>query len=295
MTRSTALVFFGSDEFALPVLKGLLDAGYQIKLVLAAPPISHALAPVYDFSMRNKMTVLSPHSFGEIEINQLAQTVAEFAVLASYGKLLPQAALTQFKAIINVHPSLLPKWRGPSPVEAAILSGESETGVSLMRLIAQMDAGPIYAQDRVKLDGTENQSGLRRKLAEVGRDLLLDKLPEILAGTLQAEPQDETQVTYCRLLKKTDGLLDWSQPAEALERQIRAYADWPKSRSRLLDKDVVVTEAVVDSRQLVPGQVEAKDERILVGCGQHSLRITRLKPAGRAEMSTAEFVRGLKT
>jgi methionyl-tRNA formyltransferase len=295
MTNSTPLVFFGSDDFSLAVLKGLVETGYTVDLVVTTPePAAGSLTtnPVSRWSRQNHLPLIAPPELNQTAISDISKTPAQFAVLASYGKLLPNKVLGLFKAIVNVHPSLLPRWRGPSPIEAAILSDDAQTGVTLIRLDAKMDAGPIYAQTEFKLTGREDQLGLRRRLAEVGRDLLMKKLPDIVSGRLLPSAQSEEQATYCHLISKSDGWLDWQEPAKVLERKVRAFAHWPKARGKLSDREIIVTQARVEPGKGRPGQIINTDGRLAVQSGQDQLVIERLKPPGRKEMGAAEFLRG---
>lgn len=292
MTHSTPLVFFGSDDFSLEILRALVAADYQIGLVVTTNPPKQ-LNVVFDFANEMGLRAITPSRFERPELSTLQETDADYAVLASYGRILPASVLAAFKSIVNVHPSLLPRWRGPSPIEAAILSGEDKTGVSLMKLATKMDAGPVYAQSELALQHTEDQQSLRQTLAGLGAELLIKNLPSIVKAKLAAKPQNETQASYCPLIKKSDGQLNWHKSATQLERQIRAYSQWPRSSTTLFGKEVIVTEAQVETRQLEAGQIATDNDELLVGCAQQSLLLKRLRPAGRAEMSGADFLRGL--
>src|SRR5262249_13615486 len=151
--------------------------------------------------------------------------------------------------IINIHPSLLPEYRGPTPLETAILEGADQTGVSLMKLIKEMDAGPVYAQEKVKLNGQETKQQLADKLLKTGGQLLLEHLPGILDGSLEPLVQDQTNASYTKLLKKEDGIMNLGQPAEILERQVRAYAGWPRSRTKVFGQSVIVAKARLAKNQ----------------------------------------------
>jgi len=300
MARSTPLVFFGSDGFSVVVLEGLIKRGWPISLVITAPERAPAgrtppSSPVTELARRHRLNLSSPNKPTAGYLAKLKAQLPGWAVLASYGQILTPSALDMFTAIVNVHPSLLPRWRGPSPIEAVILAGEKQTGVSLMKLAAKMDAGPVYAQAKTRLSERDDQVSLEQKLAELGRDLLIEKLPDIISGRLSPEPQDDKQATYCQLIKKSDAQLDWSEPAVTLERKIRAYALWPKARAEILGRDVIVTKASVVDGKGQPGQVSTENGGLVVNCGQDALSIKRLKPAGRAEMSAVEFLRGYRS
>lgn len=297
MTRSTPLVFFGSDHFSLPILTALIEANYSIKLVVTKSPSVTSRrqvdrAPVSSYAQKQHLPTLAPDRLDEAVAGQLSASGANFAVLASYGKILPEAVLKSFTAIVNVHPSLLPRWRGPSPVEAAILAGDTQTGVTLMKLEAKMDAGPIYFQEPFDLTGQETQSALRTQLAKLGADLLIKRLPAIIDGSRSAVGQEQAAATYCPLLNKTDGELDWRQPAQQLERQIRAYREWPKAHTTLFRVEVAVLAAEVSPERGSPGQTFVADQQLGVYAGRGGLIIQQLQPAGRKPLSGAEFLRG---
>lgn len=210
-------------------------------------------------------------------------------VLVSYGKIIPQKVLDLFTpGIINVHPSLLPKYRGPSPIEAAILHGDTETGVTLMKLVKDMDAGPIYIQTTHPLLGTETKPDLYDLLGRLGAELLVTHLPAIVNGELPPAEQDDTAASYCSLLTKKDSqLLPEHKNAEMLEREIRAYQGFPKSRLTLFGHDVIITRARVAA--------DEHDGDIVLPCADGTyLAVEHLiAPSGR-RMSAAEFVRGYK-
>ena len=222
-------------------------------------------------------------------------------VLVSFGRIIPQDIIDLFEpGIINLHPSLLPLYRGPSPIETAILHNDALTGVSIMQLSAKMDAGPVYAQQTLNLaeyraqHGAEfNKVSLYQQLGMMGATLLIKTLPQITSGTLHPIAQDDTKVSYCRLVTKEDGHLDWTKPAAQLENEIIAYAGWPGSRTTLGGIDVTITKAVAVSTD------EASKQHPLVipaGLDQNGkttyLRIISLKPAGKQNMSAAAFYNG---
>ncbi|HXY17981.1 MAG TPA: methionyl-tRNA formyltransferase [Candidatus Nitrosopolaris sp.] len=294
MSKLKKLVFFGNERLATsatttaPTLRALIDAGYEIKAVIA----SHV-----DGVSRQKRDLeigLVAHSYripvilpgDKIDLAaKLERHRAEAAVLVAYGKIIPQEVIDLFpKGIINIHPSLLPKLRGPTPVETAILDGLSETGVSLMKLTAQMDAGPVYAQKKIALSGRETKFELAEKLNQEGAKLLIECLGAIFDGSFEPAVQDESQATYSRLLTKDLGLVDFKQPAELIERQVRAYAGWPKSRARLHGHEVVITKARVAQ--------STTDGPLVMKCQPGWLEILELlAPSGR-RMSGADFIRG---
>ena len=248
---SQTILFFGNERLATgvtteaPVLRAL-SAKYKIAgVVVAQNELGRSRADrepeIIDVARHSNIPVLAPKKLAEAR-DELAAFQAQIGVLVAYGKIVPQEIIDLFpKGIINIHPSLLPKHRGPTPVESVILNGEAETGVSLMQLTSQMDAGPVYAQQTLTLTGNEEKQLLADKLALAGKDMLMEALPGILNGELLPKPQAEASATYDSLIDKSSGSLDFTKPAEQLEREVRAYAGWPRSSTKIGDTDVIVT------------------------------------------------------
>jgi methionyl-tRNA formyltransferase len=296
MTKPKKLVFFGNERLATgvttdaPVLRALMKAGYELSAVVAnhTEGISRNKRELEIGSVAHAyhIPVIFTYRLGEIE-DKLRNLNADAAVLVAYGQIIPQNIIDVFpKGIINIHPSLLPKYRGPTPVETVILDGASETGVSLMSLSAGMDAGPVYMQAKLALDGSETKPQLAKKLLDLGSDLLIDNLEAILDGTLVPLPQDSSAATYTKLLDKTDGWLDFAEPAERIERKVRAYLGFPKSRAEVLGNEIVITKARLAK--------DADDGKLVIKAQPGFLEILELTaPSGRS-MSGADFLRGYK-
>lgn len=302
MHKSNPLVFFGTEYFSEQILRALVENGWKIELAITKPDRlkgrgrKSTPTKVKQLALEHDIPHIEPVNFDSATLATIDQLESQTAVLASYGKILPSNVLASFKnGIINIHPSLLPKYRGPSPIESAILNGESQTGVTIIRLIDKMDAGPIYASQTLALKGDETQSQLTNKLADIGANLLLETLPNIINGKLSPKPQNEDLATYCKLIKKSDGLINWKLPAKVIERQIRAFHDWPKSRTKLFDTDVIITSATIVPVSGKPGKVEINHSRILVYCSIDALSIEELKPVGKNVMSAKDYINGLKT
>ncbi|HEY5152895.1 MAG TPA: methionyl-tRNA formyltransferase, partial [Candidatus Saccharimonadales bacterium] len=300
---SKKILFFGNERLAtgvhsgVPTLQALLTAGYDVAAIVVAQAETaksrqarqlevSVIAGQYDIPL------LAPADLVEAG-NQLSTFGAEAAVLIAYGKIVPAAVLDMFpRGIINVHPSLLPLHRGPTPIENAILQADKQTGVSLMRLVPQMDAGPVYARQSLPLDGTETKQGLADHLSAIGVDMVLEHLPNVLDGSARPQPQDETAATYDHLIAKTDGRLNWTKPAARLEREIRAYAGWPRSRAKLGSTDVIITGCHVENGHGQPGSPLLGSDHLAICCGQDVLAIDSLIPAGKKEMSGKAFLAG---
>lgn len=294
MKSSKRILFFGNERLATavstkaPTLRALLNAGYEVPAVIAnyTPGTSRdsRRLEIVEVAHAYHIPVLMPDNLKQL-IAQLSDYGAEAAVLVAYGKIIPQEVIDIFpKGIINIHPSLLPKYRGPTPVETAILDGAAKTGVSLMKLAAKMDAGPVYAQSELSISGGESKQQLADELLKLGRQLVLNHLPAILDGSAKAKSQDDSAATYTKLITKDDGLIDWRKPAERLEREVRAYAGWPKSQAKIHGQDVIVTKARVAKDQ--------NDGTLVMECQPGYLEILELiAPSGKT-MSGKDFLLG---
>lgn len=303
---SNRVVFFGNERLATgvsttaPVLQALIAAGYDVAAVVAHHDAGKSRKPreleVGIVTANHDIPLFIPGKLSEIS-DQLHELQADIGVLVAYGKIVQQSIIDIFPhGIVNIHPSLLPKHRGPTPLESVILAGDTETGVSIMSLAAAMDAGPVYAQERVQLSGTETKQQLADQLVAIGKNMLLTHLPAILDGTLQPLPQNDDAAIYDNLITKEAGIINWADPAVVIERQIRAYADWPKSRTQLGGRDVVITKAhvIAGTNTDTPGVIWLQDRHIGMHTGEGILVIDELVPAGKKPMSGSDFLLGYK-
>jgi methionyl-tRNA formyltransferase len=288
---SKTLVFFGTEEFSLTALTGLIEAGYSIAAVVTKPDSrkgrGQKLVPptVKVVAERHNIPVWQPEKLSDITDSVKALN-HPIGVLVSYGKIIPQSIIDLFEpGIINLHPSLLPLYRGPSPIESAIKNGDTVTGVSIMKLSAAMDAGPIYSTKEHVLNGTETRLELYHTLATIGTDLLLETLPRIIDGSLQPVEQDKTKAVYCQLLKKEDSILDpTAVTAHAAERRVRAHIGFPKTKLSIDDTQIVITKAHVSTEKKTPLDILCQD-------GAYLSIDELIAPSGRT-MDSAAFLRG---
>lgn len=299
------IVFFGNERLGtglgttVPTLQALVAAGYQITAVVVAQndagkSRNGRTLEIVQVAAAHNIPVLSPPKLSEAK-DQLAALGADIGVLVAYGKIVPQNIIDIFPAgIVNIHPSLLPKHRGPTPIESVILAGEQETGVSLMQLAAKMDAGPVFAQQTIRLTGNETKQLLAEQLITMGKDMLLQHLPAIIDGSLQPQPQTESLATYDSLVQKTDGVLDFNKTALQLEREVRAYAGWPRSRANIGTTEVIITQAHVVDIDGVAGTLWLQGNDIGLHGSEGALVIDRLIPAGKNEMDASSFMAGYK-
>ena len=289
---SRTIVFFGTEDFSLTVLSSLIDHGYSIAAVVTKPDSKRgrgqilAMPSVKKLAIKYNIPVWQPSKIADInnDIKSLGNDIT--GVLVSFGKLIPQSTINLFKpGIINVHPSLLPKYRGPSPIESAIENGDSQTGVSIMELSAEMDKGPVYGYIVHKLSGHETDKDLYKTLAQVGADKLIELLPKIIDGSIKPMPQNDSLATYCKLLNKEDSLLDQNKiTAEQAERKVRAHLDFPKTKLTIFDHTIVITKAHVSNNKKTPLDIEFNNKKFL--------SIDELiAPSGRT-MSARDFLNG---
>jgi methionyl-tRNA formyltransferase len=282
---SETIVFFGSGPVAAASLAFLADH-FTLEAVItkAAPPHHREPAPVEIIARERGLSLLFANT--KAELDQLIDSQhlqSRLGIIVDYGVIVSQATIDAFElGIINSHFSLLPRWRGADPISFAILAGDDKTGVSLMLIEPTLDTGKILVQKSIKLEPTDTTPTLTAKLIDLSNQLLREYVPKYLAGTVtpRAQPHPD-RVTYSRKLTKEDGIIDWTKPAEQIEREIRAHADWPKSRTELAGKEVIITQAHVGT-----------DGPLTMPTGQGSLVIDKLKPAGKAQMTAADFIRG---
>lgn len=301
--RNNRLVFFGNERLATgvtttaPVLQALVAAGYQIAAVVVSQtdPAQSRKARVLEIASvaeQLEIPVLAPKKLEDIQ-DKLEAYDAQAGILVAFGKLVPQEVIDIFPSgIINIHPSLLPKRRGSTPIENTILYGEKETGVSLMQLTAKMDAGPLLAQEVIPISGNESKQELADLLLDKGKDLLVKYLPDILQGSVTPNSQDDLGATYDKEIKKGVGEIDVHKPAAQLEREVRAYAGWPRSRTTIGTTEVIITKAHASDVNGTEGTLWLDGKQIGLHCSEGTLVIDALIPAGRKEMSGSDFVLG---
>lgn len=304
---SNRILFFGNERLATgvttqaPTLRALVEAGYEVAAVVVAqndhaPSRQQRGLEIAEAAAEHRIPLLSPAKLGQAE-PELRGLGAEAAVLVAYGKIVPRGIIDIFpRGIVNIHPSLLPRHRGSTPIESVILNGEPETGVSLMRLTAEVDAGPLYTQTKSLVPPQATKQALADSLLAEGIKQLLDFLPRILGDPPAVPvPQDESLATHDGLIRKEDGIIDYRKSAERLAREIRAYAGWPRSRATLGSKEVIITKArpLLDTAGPA-GRVKTDNGQLVVFCRSGALVIDSLIPAGKPEMSGQAFLAGYK-
>ena len=295
------IVFMGTPDFAVPVLSRLAEAGHEIAAVYSQPdrPAGRGRrlveTPTKRFAGEYRIEVRQPSSLrSEAECAGLASLSPEVVVVAAYGLFLPPEALEiPPLGCLNIHPSLLPRYRGPSPVVSAILNGDDETGVTIMKLDEGMDSGPLLAQAKVQLGSRETGTELTRRLFDIGADLLVDTLPGWASGDIPAVPQEESRATFTTLVKKEDGEIDWTHDAVRTARMVRAYEQWPGTFTHWDGKLLKILGATFTTGHAPPGHVVGLDgDGIGIGTGDGFLSVDRLQIEGRRPSDAQDFVRG---
>lgn len=328
MMKDKKIIFFGTPNFALPTLTALQQASYNIVLVVTKPdqPVGRnliktpslikILSQQFGYQICNNLTDL------KLKISDLKP---DLGVVVAYGKIIPKEILDAFPlGCLNLHPSLLPKYRGPSPIQSAILNGDQETGVTIIKLDEEMDHGPIVRNYQLPITNNQTLKSLHDQLSREAAKLLIETLPDYLSGKIKPVPQDDRQATYTKIITKEDSRIDWQKNAEEIERQIRAFYPWPGSFTEIKTKNNKILRIKILSARLAKGLhgtegllvaegsasagdlplAEAKASATDVGKFQQKnghlyvqgsdgvLEILRLQPEGKKVMTAKEFING---
>ncbi|MDB5169885.1 MAG: fmt, methionyl-tRNA formyltransferase [Candidatus Saccharibacteria bacterium] len=293
-----SVVFFGSGPVAAKAL-ALLAQHSTIEAVITKPQPEHhkevfpVIATSRDLGITNVLTVSNKRELADLFADQ--KFTSRVGVVIDFGIIITQDVIDSFElGIVNSHFSLLPKWRGADPITFSVLKGDSETGVSLMLIVEKLDEGPVLVQQALPLTADVTTPVLTDQLIQLSDDLLKATLPLYLASSIEPQPQPETGATYSSKLSKEDGTIDWQKSAIDIERQIRAFIEWPKSRTTIGGRDVVITAAHVESGTGTPGVIWLQDRQLGMQTGEGILVIDQLIPAGKKPMSGSDFLLGYK-
>jgi methionyl-tRNA formyltransferase len=300
--RQLRTVFMGTPEFALPSLAGLIEVGVDLRAVFTQPDRPSGRGqkltppPVKEMALRHGLTVFQPAKLRDpAVVAQLRELAPDLIVVVAFGQILPQSVLDiPSHHCINVHASLLPRYRGAAPINKAIIDGEQSTRVTTMLMEAGLDTGPMLVRHATPIGPEETAGELQGRLAFLGRQVLQETLARLCAGTLIAEPQDDSQSTYAPMLKKEDGRIDWRRPAGEIHNLARGLDPWPGAYAGLQGE--VLRIAATRPRAEgggKPGTILAADAQgVLVSCGQGSLLVQQLQLPGKKRLPAAEFLRG---
>lgn len=299
-------VFLGTPEFAVAPLEAVFRAKYAISGVITGPdsPVGRKqiLTPpaVKIAAQKLNLPVFQPKNKAEL-LGFLKDLRPELAVVAAFGMILPKEALEIPKyGTLNIHASLLPRWRGPSPIQAAILNGDAETGVTLMLVNEKMDEGAILTKSKIQISNSKTTTEeLSKKLSGLGAELIIETLPKYLNGEIKPQEQDHSKAAYCKIIKKEDGLIDWNNSAEYIERMTRAFWPWPTAYAELRIKNeelrilkIVKTDIGKENNHQIGEIFIVQNKKPAVKCGEDSLILEIVQPEGKKPMSGEEFLRG---
>ncbi len=298
------IVFFGTPDFSKKFLESLhADEDIFVSAVVTQPdkPVGRKKiltpSPVKVFAEDKSISVFEPEKLRNPEfINHIQDLKPDLFIIVAYGKIIPQKLLDIPKyGNINVHPSLLPKYRGPSPVQAAIAAGDKETGVSIMLIDEKMDHGPILMQKTIEISDQDDTMSILNSSAEIGAPMLVESMKRFVAGDLIPKEQNHDEATFCKLIKKEDGNVNWNNSAELIDAQLRAYRPWPgiytKWNSKMLKLHSI--EIARDSNlTLSPGEVKVSDGQIYIGTSTYPVEITELQIEGKQKMPAKAFIAG---
>jgi methionyl-tRNA formyltransferase len=293
------IVFMGTPDFAVPTLERLI-AHHEVIGVVTQPdrPAGRSqqvrTSPIKQVALAHDIPVFQPEKLRRAEaIEALKQWQPDAYVVAAFGQILPQSVLDIPRyGSINVHASLLPRWRGAAPIHAAIRAGDAETGITIMKMDAGLDTGPMLTQRALAIAPDETSQTLHDKLAVVGGDLLIETLPGYFDGTILPQPQDDAHVTYAPQIQKEEGLIDWTQDAQVIERLVRAFTPWPGTYTTWNGQPLKILSGEVGEGSATPGQVVLRGGRVAIGTGAGLYYPTQLQLAGRSAMLTTAFIQG---
>ena len=298
------LVFMGTPDFSVPTLGELIGAGHEIVAVYTQPPrkagrgMAEQKSPVHRFAEEAGIEVRTPTSLRSPEEQAaFAALEAEVAIVVAYGLILPQQILdAPAHGCLNLHASLLPRWRGAAPIQRAILAGDEETGVMVMQMEAGLDTGPVLLAERVSIGPRETASGLHDRLMQVGGSLMVRALAALERGGLAAVPQAEDGVTYAEKIRKDEARIDWHNSAIEIDRQIRALSPFPGAFFEVGDakQRVKILRAEPTDESGDAGAVLRADTELMIACGEGAVRVAEVQPAGKKAMGADAYLRGAK-
>jgi methionyl-tRNA formyltransferase len=304
MSQSLNLVFCGTPRFAVPTLDKLIKAGFPIRLVVTQPDrprgrgMELAFSPVKQRALDLALPVTQPEKIKNNEEfrAQLAGLNPDAIIVVGYGRIVPQWMLDLPRlGNINLHASLLPKYRGAAPIQWAIARGESVTGVTTMKIDAGLDTGDILLQEELPIALEDTAETLAPRLAAIGADLTAATLYRLQAGTIQPRPQEHGEATLAPLLKKEDGKIDFSRTATEIYNRLRGFQPWPGAFTTFLGRNLNVLAGRPVRRSLTNGQILVQDDQLIVGCGQGTaLELLELQPEGKKRMAARDFVHGYR-
>lgn len=298
----TKLIFMGTPDFSATVLKGLLaDDRYEVLAVVTQPDRAVGrkkeikMTPVKEVALEHNLPVYQPEKLsGSQEMEDIMALGVDGIVTAAFGQFLPMKLINSVDFAVNVHASLLPKYRGGAPIHYAIINGEKEAGVTIMEMVAKMDAGDMVAKASIAITDEDNVGTMFEKLAVVGRDLLLETLPGYMAGDIKPEPQDESQATFSPNINPEEERIDWTKSSREIFNHVRGMYPWPVAHTLLDGYRFKLYEVALAEGQGQPGQIIEKTKKsVVVATGDGAIELKTVQPAGKPRMAIKDFLNGV--
>ena len=291
------IIFMGTPEFAVPILKSIIETNHRVLEVYTQPPQKRNRgqkmhnSPIHEFSKKLDIPINCPNNFDENEIDRIKKLNPDLVVVVAYGKILPTDLLNLDKVLfINVHASLLPKWRGAAPMQRAIMNMDQETGISIMKIVPKLDAGPILMQSKIKITQEINHQELSNKMSKLGAKLILDTIKLIKNNKVNFIKQNEAKATYAKKIKKTETKINWNDAADKVIAKINAFYPNPGSWFELNGTRIKIIKAKEITNKGVPGTI--LDKKFTIACSKNAIQIIELKKEGKQIMTAEEFLRG---
>ena len=291
------IIFMGTPEFAVPILKSIIDSNHRVLEVYTQPPQKRNRgqkiqnSPIHDFSKKSDIPVNYPSDFGKNEVDHIKKLKPDLVIVVAYGKILPTDLLNLDKILfINVHASLLPKWRGAAPMQRAIMNMDQETGISIMKIVPKLDAGPVLMQSKIKITQEINHQELSDKMSKLGAKLILDTITLIKNNKANFAEQNEAKATYAKKIKKTETKINWNDAADKVVAKINAFYPNPGSWFELNGTRIKIIKAKEIMSKGVPGTI--LDKKFTIACSKNAIQIIKLKKEGKQIMTAEEFLRG---
>tara|TARA_A100001037_G_scaffold279884_1_gene282151 strand:- start:113 stop:1054 length:942 start_codon:yes stop_codon:yes gene_type:complete len=305
MISDKTIVFAGSSLFSVPILKAVVDLGFQSTIVLTQPPkkqgrgLQKKSNPTMELAEELDLQTITIENFDDEKAKKIFSSISPDVFLsAAYGKLIPNWFFELFSCeVLNVHPSLLPAWRGASPIQSAILNGDKATGISIMRMTKQIDEGPVFLSEKINIDRKDTFISLSEKLSKLAGRIIEKSLEQILSGEIKAQEQDHDNATFSKKIQKSDGRVAWENTAESIDRKVKAYNPWPMAFTHLGEQYLRIWDTDLSSdnnNYNKPGSViEHNQDGVLVSTGEGNLLIKKIQPAGKESMDASAFARGI--
>ena len=298
---SLKVVFMGTPSFSVPILKAIINSNHKILEVYSQPPnkknrgLRVQNSAVHDYADKLNIPVRCPVKLDdESEINHLKKLKPDLVVVVAYGKILPEKLLNiENLSFLNVHASLLPRWRGAAPIQRAIMMGDKETGISIMKIVPKLDAGPILIQSKLSINNKINYEEMSEKMSDLGAKLIIDALELIKNNKANFTPQDETKVVYAKKIAKIESKINWNESAEEILAKIRAFYPNPGTWFELNGKRIKITKAITVEKTDKVGAI-IDPNKMIIACKKNALQILELKKEGKKLMQVNEFLKGNK-